>query len=232
MLEKMRLILKNGIPARMTMEVSNSEVVGDKPSKQETVKQLALSTEKPLIKKCHAQASWLSTRIKTAEAVSVNPESIKFEYGKITAKPGRHAADFLVAGEEAHYLTVRSKRYRLQQVNFKQNQQYNIDGQSYPVLAHLIHQSDNDESFVMTLPLTAEGSDQIKLTDRPGTAASIVLNMKHILPEQRDYFWMNPGRSHTTPRDCGTTVTLQMLVKPTALPIETANAQKLLAQSD
>ena len=150
-------------------------------------------------------------------------EPIQFNYGPSsgTVINNGHTIQVDVAGENA--IAVRGSRYRLVQFHFHAPSEEQINGQRYPMVAHLVHRNDDGQLAVVAV-LLQEGPPNPVIdkvwTYMPLDAADRVrmprdaLNLLALLPaDQRYYQFMG---SLTTP-PCSEGVLWMVLKQPMSI---------------
>ncbi|MEA5098175.1 MAG: carbonic anhydrase family protein [Burkholderiaceae bacterium] len=158
--------------------------------------------------------------IDIAGTVPADLEAIKFDYRATPLKLIDNGHTIQANYGKGSSITVNGKRYDLIQVHFHQPSEEKVDGQAYPMDAHLVHKSQDGELAVVAV-LMKEGKENLFLQTlwentpkKQGKEAAIKdtwIHLANLLPKTRSYYAF--AGSLTTP-PCSEGVSWMVMTTP------------------
>lgn len=137
------------------------------------------------------------TPIDIVDAVDVDLPPLNFNYGDSTLALVNNGHTIKANYDKGSSLTVDGKTYRLLQFHFHSLSENKVEGQYFPLEAHLVHQTA-DGSLAVVSVLFEEGAANPLLERLWGytppkvnsttTVATAAINVNDLLPENADYY--------------------------------------------
>lgn len=87
--------------------------------------------------------------IDTSNVILAHLADIKYEYEPFSMKIVDNGHTVQVHGTENSYITVEKKRYEFKQFHFHNPSEHTINGETYPLEMHLVHQEEGMENLVV-----------------------------------------------------------------------------------
>ncbi len=221
-LDKLRVILKEGIPAQMTVDVPNRQGIAAIPGASTPVtatktalKPRTLGTPiagktgtpgKALAAGCENTERTTPVHIRTEDAIELSLEQPVFHYGPLTGDIVNNGQmiEVLVTGH--HMLSLRGESYQLKSFHFHNPAQDSIDDQRYPMVMHAVHTNAHGRTLELIVPIDW-GEPNPLMTALWGRLPTLKNDrypvragqwgLATLLPEQRSYFVFSeqPNRS-------------------------------------
>ncbi len=151
---------------------------------------------------------------------------LTLNYGQTKVKVVNNGHTFQVNVDKGSSLTLNGKRFDLAQFHFHTPSEHTVEGRSYPLELHLVHQA-SDKSLAVIGVLLAEGAPNMVLTrfwerlpkaeGEAGTGVTIAV--QDLLPRNIDDYFTYSGSLTTPP--CTESVRWIVLKRP----VEVSKAQ-------
>jgi carbonic anhydrase len=159
----------------------------------------------------------LSNAMRVAALPGLDPA-----YGATKVKITNNGHTFQVNVDKGSSLTIAGKRYDLQQFHFHTPSEHTIDGKSFPMELHFVHQAADKSLAVVGVMLT-EGNPNVtlskfweRLPKNPGDVdTGVSIDLKDLLPRALDDYFTYSGSLTTPP--CAETVRWIVLKQPIQL---------------
>ena len=138
-------------------------------------------------------------------AIDAELPPLQLDYATTGTRVFNNGHTVQVASPEGNTLTLDGDLFTLQQMHFHAPSEHTVDGQRFPLEAHLVH-SDKDGNLAVVTVLFEEGEENAalrsladSLPDTAGERADVTdtVNFTQMLPAQHDYYRLNG--SLTTP---------------------------------
>ncbi len=144
--------------------------------------------------------------INLAGMIEADLEDIKFNYKKTSLKVVHNGHTIKVKYDEGSSIRIDDRKFKLLQFHFHSPSENHIEGRSFPMEAHLVHEDKDGNLAVIAVMFTkGKGNPLIKTVweHMPAEAGSRVskpkkaINVMDMLPENKAYYRFNG--SLTTP---------------------------------
>lgn len=143
--------------------------------------------------------------INLENGTDANLPAIEFAYKNTPFTITNRGYDLQINYEPGSYAIIGNKKYELLQFHFHSPSEHTLNGNAYPMEAHLVHQSEDGEYAVVgVLALQGKKNDFIEAlwsnipeSGAKKTVSGIEINASALLPEDKSYYHYTG--SFTTP---------------------------------
>jgi len=164
--------------------------------------------------------------IRDGATKTTNLPAIHFDYKPSPLRIIDNGHTIQINHSPGSFITVGNKRYELKQFHFHRPSEEKINGKAYPMVAHLVHQDDQQHLAVVAVLLTTGASNPLVKTafdnlpnekEHESTVDNATVNAADLLPTSKAYYTF--GGSLITP-PCSEGVTWFVLKHPTPVSSE------------
>ena len=167
-LDKLRFILKEGIPAQMSVEVPNkakgtATASSTSPGRAESTrgthpaKAGAPSNDKP----CSTFEPIGNVAIEEGTSIALPLEPLQFHYGPLTGELAYKAQQLSVKPSGHHMVLFRGDAYLLKDILWELNPTLSINNRSFPVLTHWVHENAQGKQLRVLIPVEEGASNAL-----------------------------------------------------------------------